>query len=111
MKSMKKHNAYMASIPSKRHDPYAAAAAEEEAARAEAARLAAEQEAAALAEAEARREIEKSLGRPVESLFTDLGPAVAAASLAEIPAASSASGSAPRAASTCCSTRANIRNW
>ena len=28
MKSMKKHNAYMASIPSKRHDPYAAAAAE-----------------------------------------------------------------------------------
>ena len=28
MKSMKKHNAYMASIPSKRNDPYAAAAAE-----------------------------------------------------------------------------------
>ena len=28
MKSMKKHNAYMASIPSKRHDPHAAAAAE-----------------------------------------------------------------------------------
>ena len=28
MKSMKKHNAYMASIPSKRHDPYAAATAE-----------------------------------------------------------------------------------
>ena len=28
MKSMKKHNAFMASIPSKRNDPYAAAAAE-----------------------------------------------------------------------------------
>ena len=28
MKSMKKHNAFMASIPSKRNDPHAAAAAE-----------------------------------------------------------------------------------
>ncbi|MBU1325959.1 MAG: 2-polyprenylphenol 6-hydroxylase [Alphaproteobacteria bacterium] len=32
---------------------------------------------------EARREIERALGRPVESLFTDLQPAVAAASLAQ----------------------------
>lgn len=34
-------------------------------------------------EVEARREIEQSLGRPVESLFLDFGPAVAAASLAQ----------------------------
>jgi len=33
--------------------------------------------------AEARREIERSLGRPVEALFTDLGEPVAAASLAQ----------------------------
>jgi ubiquinone biosynthesis protein len=32
---------------------------------------------------EARREVERSLGRPVESLFTDFGPPVAAASLAQ----------------------------
>ncbi|WP_298125888.1 2-polyprenylphenol 6-hydroxylase [Brevundimonas sp.] len=32
---------------------------------------------------QARREIERSLGRPVESLFTDLGPPVGAASLAQ----------------------------
>ncbi len=32
---------------------------------------------------QARREVERSLGRPVESLFTDFGPAVAAASLAQ----------------------------
>jgi ubiquinone biosynthesis protein len=32
---------------------------------------------------EARREVERSLGRPVESLFTDFGPPVGAASLAQ----------------------------
>ncbi len=32
---------------------------------------------------EARREVERSLGRPVESLFVDFGPPVAAASLAQ----------------------------
>ncbi|MBI2262429.1 MAG: 2-polyprenylphenol 6-hydroxylase [Caulobacterales bacterium] len=32
---------------------------------------------------QARREVERSLGRPVESLFTDFGPPVAAASLAQ----------------------------
>lgn len=32
---------------------------------------------------EARREVERSLGRPVESLFRDFGPPVAAASLAQ----------------------------
>ena len=32
---------------------------------------------------EARREVERSLGRPVEALFTDFGPPVAAASLAQ----------------------------
>ena len=45
-------------------------------------------------EAEARREIEKSLGRPVESLFNDLGPAVAAASLAQAHRATLADGRA-----------------
>ena len=43
---------------------------------------------------EARREIERSLGRPVESLFTDLGPAVAAASLAQAHRATLADGRA-----------------
>lgn len=33
---------------------------------------------------EARREVERSLGRPVESLFTDFGPPVGAASLAQL---------------------------
>ena len=33
---------------------------------------------------EARREVERSLGRPVEALFTDFGPPVAAASLAHV---------------------------
>ena len=42
--------------------------------------------------AEARREIERSLGRPVESLFTDLGEAVAAASLAQAHRATLADG-------------------
>jgi ubiquinone biosynthesis protein len=32
---------------------------------------------------QARREVERALGRPVESLFTDFGPPVAAASLAQ----------------------------
>ncbi|MGV8929853.1 MAG: 2-polyprenylphenol 6-hydroxylase [Brevundimonas sp.] len=32
---------------------------------------------------QARREVERSLGRPVEALFTDFGPPVAAASLAQ----------------------------
>ncbi len=32
---------------------------------------------------QARREVERSLGRPVETLFTDFGPSVAAASLAQ----------------------------
>ncbi|WP_292023663.1 AarF/UbiB family protein, partial [Brevundimonas sp. UBA875] len=41
---------------------------------------------------DARREIERSLGRPVESLFTDLGPAVAAASLAQAHRAALADG-------------------
>ncbi|MFN7107816.1 MAG: AarF/UbiB family protein, partial [Brevundimonas sp.] len=43
---------------------------------------------------EARREIEKSLGRPVESLFTDLSPPVAAASLAQAHRATLADGRA-----------------
>ena len=43
---------------------------------------------------DARREIERSLGRPVESLFTDLGPAVAAASLAQAHRATLADGRA-----------------
>jgi ubiquinone biosynthesis protein len=41
---------------------------------------------------QARREVERSLGRPVESLFTDFGPAVAAASLAQAHRATLADG-------------------
>lgn len=43
---------------------------------------------------EARREIERSLGRPVESLFVDLEPPVAAASLAQAHRATLADGRA-----------------
>ena len=43
---------------------------------------------------EARREIEKSLGRPAESLFIDLSPPVAAASLAQAHRATLADGRA-----------------
>ena len=42
----------------------------------------------------ARREIERSLGRPVDSLFIGLGPAVAAASLAQAHRATLADGRA-----------------
>jgi len=41
---------------------------------------------------QARREVERSLGRPVEALFTEFGPAVAAASLAQAHPAKLADG-------------------